>query len=416
MSLIKPYTPLYRGTAAFNCGAPCEPIRINADGSFYFWLPTATGDSRYVLRFDLDGSTVDVIPDIVEVLEDGEIVKVTLTDGLLGIFIEDTGSVTQVTGKCIPMRLALRFGARPYSYVDQGSAGTWNFVSFDCGQYIEVLYKIDCEQVQSYTYVLKGGLVRLPSLVSDELNAITPAGLPRRVFTRTLDLLRLGSYPFGQQEHDFIRTILNFNQFSVSGMLVGLNEGAIWNPQTVDTLLSSGTVELVYKGQVVKECCEVVEPPCQILLKIPEVITVDEIGNGTTFIFGLTLVADIVTAPFEWIKTTDLAVTTRQDIIDYLTLTYPMTNDNYTWEVIEDTICLNWTSTTAVLQCIYARSYFSDGTDDVATTTIVENMCAMNELSGNITIQTDPLSPCVAASLEPPTCTTDTWIQIATPN
>jgi hypothetical protein len=250
-TLIKPLTPLWRPAPTFQCGARCEPIRVIATEDFIFDLPLATDP---IIRYGLYAYIGDLEGIISTDPVDG-VSEINMVEGGLGMSFGDSGTVIQIPTECFQIALATVtiVAGRPTNTVVQ-QLGNMQFVNNTCGSYAYLTYQLDCNS-PTYTYVLKGGIRRIAPVLSDEVNYTDTTGRNKRIFTRTESQARIYSMPFGWQEHDFLRAILDKDRFVINGLPVQLQEGAAWQPTQADTAYMVGSVDVVTDANISGLCC-----------------------------------------------------------------------------------------------------------------------------------------------------------------
>jgi hypothetical protein len=258
-TLIKPLTPLWRPAPTFQCGARCEPIRGIIGQDFEVLMPPNPGvASTYQLA--IDESDVWYTLDASEFIptDEGVFLNFRSEDGNVSFTAANLSGDTitrNARNQCITLSLVVYTVLGLEIIVqDTGEKFTLTWVDNTCGEYSRIAYQLDCNS-PTYTYVLKGGIRRIAPVLSDEVNYTDPTGRNKRVFTRTENQARIYSMPFGWQEHDFLRAILDRDRFQINGIPVQLQEGAAWQPTQADTAYMVGGVDVVTDANISGLCC-----------------------------------------------------------------------------------------------------------------------------------------------------------------
>jgi hypothetical protein len=251
--LIPRYTPLWRGEDECN---KCDPIIIPVGADFIFALPY-NEENPYALTIIIDNSFYQLE---LERIEWGDIVfsKVVWNNELLEARRGTTLDLIDVSNQCYEARLS-QYVNRDYE--DMGIIGNIAFPDKECTDYIKIDYELDCNQPIKYTYYLDGVLARQPLSLEDEVNAISPNGLSRRVFSRTQQTKELRVRPLTLATHELLEYILNLPSFDINGTTYTQAEGEVYT--YVDAGTSGyyvGKVGLVSGGNVFRQCCDNILP------------------------------------------------------------------------------------------------------------------------------------------------------------
>lgn len=253
--LIPIYTPLWQGDSECN---KCDAIIIPVAYDFTFALPFDEVNP-YVLTLDYDGTPYEFELEI-EDFGEIQICRVTWLGDLLNARLAGTLDALDVANGCYNIRLR-QFISEENEYEERGNIGQVVFTDRPCSDFLKVEYVLDCEQETKYTYFLDAVMARQPLSLSDELNAVSPAGLSRRIFSRTQQTKELRIRPLTLATHELLEYLLNLPSFEINGTAYTQAEGEVYT--YVDAGSSGyyvGRVALVSGGNVFRSCCEVIAP------------------------------------------------------------------------------------------------------------------------------------------------------------
>jgi hypothetical protein len=263
---IKPYTPLYRKRV--EACAKCEPFNVVVGEPFLFWLPgTDNPNDRYELYTIIDDIQYTLIRGEITELTDGIITSLlwNVNDELEANIGFTSNAPIDVRGKCLDVYLQRvqipdTFPIDPPIITDLGAIGTFKFITQTlCNSYVRLDYYLDCNQPLPYTYWLKGAFRRQPQLLADELNAVTPSGGQKRVYSRYIKPYLLKSFAFGWDEHDFLEVITCSYALQVNGVAYEPTEGSTWTVNSPTNAYMTGQIDLVEGGRIVATCCDVTD-------------------------------------------------------------------------------------------------------------------------------------------------------------
>lgn len=259
---IPEYTPLWRGESECN---KCDAILLPTNSDFQVMIPAPNEFVTYFLF--LNGSDTDsyIVFDIVEEVGnhlycnisiefDGQIFMRTI-QGLdfflpCGCYEFELGTILNGDETNEVTRLGVK----------------WQFVTYcenSCKDIpLKIEYQLGCgDEVLNFTYYLDAVLARQPLSIADELNAVSPSGLSRRIFSRTQQTKELRIRPLTLATHELLEYVLNLPTFEINGTAYTQAEGEVYT--YVDSGSSGyyvGRVALVSGGNVFRSCCETVAP------------------------------------------------------------------------------------------------------------------------------------------------------------
>lgn len=340
MTLIKEYTPLWRGVG--ECGKT-DCINIPIDREFWFWMPPVInmGQTTYQLVTDLGGGVFAHInfQDSINLGADGFIGMIRVPSNGIAQFTKSDGTGLigiDVAGTCKTLQLA-----------------TWTVLGFDTivglineffvfnfvperaceDNLVQVKYKLDCDQSFDYTLYLSGAFVRLPLTLEDEVNAIRPDGRSKRVYSRFQTAKELRIRPVTLATHELLEHVLNMNSYEVDGFEVTPVAGAVYTP-ALDTGIGmySGRIALVVGAEVKRECCD---NKCGIVCVTFKQIP-DENNIGMFMGVGIDETYDVLIAGFGQVSPTPEQTAGSTQFAD----TSPDPSLYFAFEVSGATVCI----------------------------------------------------------------------------
>jgi hypothetical protein len=253
--LIPIYTPLWQGDSDCN---KCDSNIIPVKSEYTFALPFDEVNP-YVLTIEYEGTPYE-LELIRENFADIHICKVTWLGDLLNARLGGTLDALDVSNGCYNIRLRQLITAEN-EYEERGNIGQVVFTDRPCSDFLKIEYILDCEQETKYTYFLDAVLARQPLSLAEELNAVSPSGLSRRVFSRTQQTKELRIRPLTLATHELLEYVLNLPSFEINGTTYTQAEGELYT--YVDAGSSGyyvGRVALVSGGNIFRSCCDEVTP------------------------------------------------------------------------------------------------------------------------------------------------------------
>lgn len=262
--LIPIYTPLWRGED--DCGK-CDAIIIPPDSKFFFMIPKPINNGQTTYQLFINGlpsdayikfSDADVIGDYfyVQITTDSDgRLTMTPTAGMeyklpCGCYEFELGTLTILFPDVFVNRLGIKWTIA-------------NLCPSECrDEPLQINYQLGCgDEVLDFTYFVDGVLARQPLALADELNAVSPSGLSRRVFSRTQQTKELRIRPLTLATHELLEYVLNLPSFEINVTAYAQAEGEVYT--YVDSGSSGyyvGRVALVSGGNIFRSCCDEVAP------------------------------------------------------------------------------------------------------------------------------------------------------------
>lgn len=261
---IPPYTPLWRGDD--ECGK-CDAILIPPASKFFFMIPKPFNNGQTTYNLFINGlpSEAYIKFDSFQTIGDYYYVQIsTGNDGRLTM-TPTAGIEFKLPCGCYEFELGTLTVLFPDVFVNRlGIKWTIaNLCPSDCReQPLQLDYKLGCgDEELSFTYYLDAGLRRVQSSVADEVNAINPQGISKRIFTRIQKTKLLRTRPLTNATHELLEYILNIPSITINGIEYSQAEGSIYSAEVESTSgYYLGEVELVSGGNVFRSCCDEVSP------------------------------------------------------------------------------------------------------------------------------------------------------------
>lgn len=260
---LQEYTPLWRG---FSECDKCDVIIMPIASPGLFMLPYDDSEEWvYIIRFNIDGVWHDAQYLGYLVDDTNEFVYANLKNLPAGLytFLNGEEVVIDQKNKCITAAIWKQSAEDSETYQLVKNLQPFYFPDEEdlCRNFIEISYKLDCNQQLNFAIYLDAVLARQPLSLADELNAVSPAGLSRRIFSRTQQTKELRIRPLTLATHELLEYVLNLPSFEIDGTAYTQAEGEVYT--YVDAGSSGyyvGRVALVSGGNVFRSCCEVIAP------------------------------------------------------------------------------------------------------------------------------------------------------------
>ena len=260
---LQEYTPLWRG---FSECDKCDVITIPIASQGHFMLPyDDTEEWVYIIRFYIEGQWHDAQYLGYLVDDTNQFVYATLENLPAGLytFLNGEQVIIDQKNKCITAAIWKQSAEDPGVYQLVKNLLPFYFPDEEdlCRLFTRISYKLDCNQQLDFDIYIDAELVRQPLSLADELNAVSPAGLSKRIFSRTQQTKELRIRPLTLATHELLEYVLNLPSFEINGTTYTQAEGEVYT--YVDSGSSGyyvGRVALVSGGNVFRSCCDTVLP------------------------------------------------------------------------------------------------------------------------------------------------------------